>query len=107
MQREWPAEGVTRVPYWVYQDDANYRAELRRIFEGPVWNYVCLEVDLPRAGDYHGKSKAPQTAPHHVHSDQSRHQKIHVTRTGLRDPRFTNAHDVRSALASLQNIVDE
>ena len=50
--REWPGSTLTRVPYWVYQDDANYRAELRRIFEGPVWNYVCLDVDLPRAGDY-------------------------------------------------------
>jgi len=43
---------LARVPYWVYQDDANYRTELRRIFEGPVWSYVCLASDLPRAGDY-------------------------------------------------------
>ena len=35
-RREWPGSTLTRVPYWVYQDDANYRAELRRIFEGPV-----------------------------------------------------------------------
>ena len=28
------------------------RAELRRIFEGPVWNYVCLESDLVEPGDY-------------------------------------------------------
>ena len=50
--RAWPAEGLARVPYWVYQDEANYRAELRHIFEGAVWNYACLESDLPRAGDY-------------------------------------------------------
>src|SRR5215831_7936463 len=48
----WPGATLTRVPYWVYQDDANYRDELRRIFEGPAWNYVCLESDLERPGDF-------------------------------------------------------
>jgi anthranilate 1,2-dioxygenase large subunit/terephthalate 1,2-dioxygenase oxygenase component alpha subunit len=48
----WPGDTLTRVPYWVYQDDANYRAELRRIFEGPVWSYVCLESDVARPGDF-------------------------------------------------------
>ena len=51
-RREWPGETLARVPYWVYQDEGNYRDELRRIFEGPVWNYVALEADLPRPGDY-------------------------------------------------------
>src|SRR5712691_9979923 len=48
----WPGDTLTRVPYWVYQDDANYRVELRRIFEGPVWSYVCLESDVERPGDF-------------------------------------------------------
>ena len=51
-RHEWPGASLARVPYWVYQDEANYRAELRRIFEGPVWSYVCLDSDLPKAGDY-------------------------------------------------------
>jgi len=51
-RREWPGSTLARVPYWVYQDEANYREELRRIFEGPTWNYVALESDLPRPGDY-------------------------------------------------------
>jgi phenylpropionate dioxygenase-like ring-hydroxylating dioxygenase large terminal subunit len=51
-QRTWPGDTLARVPYWVYQDAANYRAELRRVFEGPVWNYVCLQSDLERPGDY-------------------------------------------------------
>jgi anthranilate 1,2-dioxygenase large subunit/terephthalate 1,2-dioxygenase oxygenase component alpha subunit len=51
-ERAWPGPALTRVPYWLYQDDANYRDELRRIFEGPVWNYVCLESDLERPGDF-------------------------------------------------------
>ncbi|HYB40881.1 MAG TPA: Rieske (2Fe-2S) protein, partial [Candidatus Methylomirabilis sp.] len=50
--RHWPGQTLARVPYWVYQDEDNYRAELRRIFEGPVWNYACLESDLERPGDY-------------------------------------------------------
>ena len=50
--RTWPAETLARVPYWVYQDEDIYRAEQRRIFEGPVWNYLCLETDLAAAGDY-------------------------------------------------------
>ncbi len=48
----WPGASLARVPYWVYQDEANYRAELRRIFEGPTWSYVCLESDVAKPGDY-------------------------------------------------------
>ena len=51
-RRDWPVESLARVPYWVYQDEGVYREELRRIFEGPTWSYVCLESDVPRPGDY-------------------------------------------------------
>ena len=27
----WPDDSVARVPYWVYQDEANYRRELERL----------------------------------------------------------------------------
>jgi anthranilate 1,2-dioxygenase large subunit/terephthalate 1,2-dioxygenase oxygenase component alpha subunit len=50
--RRWPGESLTRVPYWVYQDEANYRTELRRIFEGPTWSFVCLASDVERPGDF-------------------------------------------------------
>src|SRR5271163_2604399 len=46
------APGLTRVPYWLYQDPAILRAEQTRIFEGPAWHYLCLEVDIPNHGDY-------------------------------------------------------
>jgi phenylpropionate dioxygenase-like ring-hydroxylating dioxygenase large terminal subunit len=42
----WPAEGATRVPYWVYQDEEIYRQEQTRIFRGPTWNYLCLEAEI-------------------------------------------------------------
>jgi phenylpropionate dioxygenase-like ring-hydroxylating dioxygenase large terminal subunit len=50
--RAWPGDTLARVPYWVYQDLENYQAELRRIFEGPVWNYVCLESDIEKPGEF-------------------------------------------------------
>lgn len=51
-RRAWPADMLARVPYWVYQNEDNYRAEQRRIFEGPVWNFVCLEADVAMPGDF-------------------------------------------------------
>jgi phenylpropionate dioxygenase-like ring-hydroxylating dioxygenase large terminal subunit len=47
LERSWPAEGVTRVPYWVYQDPDVYREEQEKIFRGPTWSYLCLEAELP------------------------------------------------------------
>ena len=47
LERSWPAEGVTRVPYWVYQDEEIYREEQRKIFRGATWSYLCLEAELP------------------------------------------------------------
>ena len=45
--KDWPAEGATRVPYWVYQDAEVYREEQQRIWRGRTWNYLCLEAELP------------------------------------------------------------
>jgi phenylpropionate dioxygenase-like ring-hydroxylating dioxygenase large terminal subunit len=47
----WP-EGVTRVPYWLYNDDDIARQEQAKIFEGPTWNFLCLEAEIPNIGDY-------------------------------------------------------
>jgi anthranilate 1,2-dioxygenase large subunit/terephthalate 1,2-dioxygenase oxygenase component alpha subunit len=49
---EWPAGQLTRVPYWVYQSPELYALEQRRIFEGPVWNFLCLEAEVAQPGDY-------------------------------------------------------
>lgn len=48
---EWP-RGLTRVPYWVFQDEAIYRAEQDKIFRGPNWHYLALAVELPQPGDF-------------------------------------------------------
>ena len=50
--RNWPGEALTRVPYWLYQDTQTYAAEQRKIFAGPVWNYVCLEAEIAQVGDF-------------------------------------------------------
>lgn len=44
--------GLTRVPFHVYQDPALLDQEQRDVFEGPVWNYLCLEADIPNPGDW-------------------------------------------------------
>jgi len=51
-ERIWPVQGDSRVPYWVYTDEAIYRRELERIFEGPTWSYLALECEIPNPGDY-------------------------------------------------------
>jgi phenylpropionate dioxygenase-like ring-hydroxylating dioxygenase large terminal subunit len=44
--------GLTRVPFWAYKDKDVLIAEQKRLFEGPVWNYLCLEIEIPNAGDW-------------------------------------------------------
>ena len=45
--RRWPAEGLTRVPYWIYSDRALYAEEQARLFRGDTWTFLCLEAELP------------------------------------------------------------
>jgi phenylpropionate dioxygenase-like ring-hydroxylating dioxygenase large terminal subunit len=51
-QIPWPEEGVTRAPYRLMTDPEIYRLEQQRIFQGPVWNYLCLETELPEPGSF-------------------------------------------------------
>ena len=47
----WP-EGLARVPYWAFQSADIYRAEQQRIFQSDCWNYLCLEAELAKPGDF-------------------------------------------------------
>jgi anthranilate 1,2-dioxygenase large subunit/terephthalate 1,2-dioxygenase oxygenase component alpha subunit len=50
-QAGWP-KGLTRVPFAVYQDPGLLDHEQRLLFEGPVWNFLCIEADIPNPGDW-------------------------------------------------------
>jgi anthranilate 1,2-dioxygenase large subunit len=49
--RSWP-EGLTRIPYWLFQRQSIYRDEQKQIFQGEAWNYLCLERDIAEPGDF-------------------------------------------------------
>ena len=49
---EWPEGALTRIPYWIYQSPEITALEQQRLFEGPVWNFLCLEAEVQKAGDY-------------------------------------------------------
>jgi len=48
----WPYEDTSRVPYRVYTDEDLYALEQKRIFQGPVWNFLCIDCEIPNPGDY-------------------------------------------------------
>ncbi|HTV89641.1 MAG TPA: Rieske 2Fe-2S domain-containing protein [Stellaceae bacterium] len=48
----WPALDYSRVPYRLYHDPEFYDREQARIFRGPAWNYLALEAEIPRPGDF-------------------------------------------------------
>jgi anthranilate 1,2-dioxygenase large subunit/terephthalate 1,2-dioxygenase oxygenase component alpha subunit len=48
----WEPGTFSRVPYAVFQRADVLQAEQARIFEGPVWNFLCLEAEIPQAGDF-------------------------------------------------------
>ena len=49
---EWPEGALTRIPFWIYQSPEIYALEQQRIFEGPVWSFLCLEAEVQKPGDY-------------------------------------------------------
>ena len=48
----WHPGNYTRVPYAVFQRSDVLSAEQARVFEGPVWNYLGLEAEVPLPGDF-------------------------------------------------------
>jgi anthranilate 1,2-dioxygenase large subunit len=48
----WPRCDYSRVPYQLYHDAEIYQREQRRIFQGPVWNYLGLDAEIPDSGDF-------------------------------------------------------
>jgi phenylpropionate dioxygenase-like ring-hydroxylating dioxygenase large terminal subunit len=50
--RVWKEGVLTRVPYWLFEDQDIYRAEQERIYRGPTWTFLCLEAEIRNPGDY-------------------------------------------------------
>ena len=48
----WKSESLRRVPFGVYTDADQAAREQDRIFRGPTWNFLCLEIDLKEPGSY-------------------------------------------------------
>jgi phenylpropionate dioxygenase-like ring-hydroxylating dioxygenase large terminal subunit len=49
---QWPAEGVSRVPYEAYTNAALYALEQEKLFRGQVWNFIGLDIEVPNVGDF-------------------------------------------------------
>lgn len=49
---KWPADALNFVPDWVYTNRAVYDLEMEKIFKGRSWNYVALEAEVPKSGDF-------------------------------------------------------
>jgi anthranilate 1,2-dioxygenase large subunit/terephthalate 1,2-dioxygenase oxygenase component alpha subunit len=48
----WAPGTYSRVPYQVFQRGDVLAMEQQRVFEGPVWNFLGLEAEVPNAGDF-------------------------------------------------------
>jgi anthranilate 1,2-dioxygenase large subunit/terephthalate 1,2-dioxygenase oxygenase component alpha subunit len=48
----WMDKGVSAVPYEAYTDEALYAMEQQKLFQGPVWNFVGLDMEVPQVGDF-------------------------------------------------------
>jgi phenylpropionate dioxygenase-like ring-hydroxylating dioxygenase large terminal subunit len=48
----WKSDALDRIPYSLYADDHVHQQEQKRLFQGATWNYLCLEVDVAKPGQY-------------------------------------------------------
>ena len=48
----WNDAGSSRIPFWAYTDAQLYQRELEKIFYGPHWCYVGLDIEILNTGDF-------------------------------------------------------
>ncbi|HEX2943716.1 MAG TPA: Rieske 2Fe-2S domain-containing protein [Rhodopila sp.] len=51
LSSDWP-KGLRQIPFRLYQDRSVLDQEQTSLFEGPVWNFLCIEADIPETGDW-------------------------------------------------------
>ncbi len=49
---DWPAADCSRVPYPVFYRQDVFDREQQRLYRGDVWNYLALEAEIPKPGDF-------------------------------------------------------
>ena len=49
---EWPGGNMGHVPFGVFVDPEVYQQEQEQVFRGRTWNYLCLEAEVPKPGDF-------------------------------------------------------
>lgn len=49
---DWPTEDSTRIPYQVFTDPDLYDLEQSKLFRGPNWCFVGLDIEIPNTGDF-------------------------------------------------------
>ena len=86
----WPAEGLARVPAWIFNDPEIYARERNAIFRGPTWNYVALSCELPNTGDF--KANYVGDMPVVVARDDAGRANVFVNRCAHRGVRFCRTH---------------
>jgi anthranilate 1,2-dioxygenase large subunit len=52
VELKWPQEGLGAIPDWIYTSPEVSQREIERIFHGRAWNYVALEAEIPKVGDF-------------------------------------------------------
>ncbi len=52
VEHKWPEEGFTRVPAWIYSDEAIFRKEMQTFFGGDAWHFVGLDCEIPEIGNF-------------------------------------------------------
>src|ERR1043166_2892906 len=67
----WPGDDLTVIPDWVYTDETIYAREVERIFHGPTWNYVALEVEVPISERYVWPGDDLTVIPDWVYTDET------------------------------------
>jgi phenylpropionate dioxygenase-like ring-hydroxylating dioxygenase large terminal subunit len=48
----WEARGVDAIPYEAYTNEEVYAFEQEKLFQGPIWNFLGLDIEVPHIGDY-------------------------------------------------------
>ena len=49
---QFPRTDGSRIPYKVFSSQEVHELEQERIFRGPVWNFLALEAEIIKPGDF-------------------------------------------------------